>query len=121
TPPIALSLEQAWELLSEPQRLEDEIEKLAPVERRLLESIEAVGGEVDTQELLDLEREPMRLRGATGLTASRRGAGFALERRAFLIPIHPNRHVIPTEIARIVGAERRNAREARRAEIRSFV
>src|SRR5262245_12754403 len=50
TPPIALSLEQAWELLSQPERLVDEIERLAPVERRLLESIESVGGEVDTQE-----------------------------------------------------------------------
>jgi hypothetical protein len=121
TPPIALSLESAWEVLSNPARLAAEIEKLAPVERRLLESIESVGGEVDTQELLDLEREPMRLRGAGGVTASRRGAGFALERRAFLIPIHPNRHVVPTEVATIVGAARRAQRDQRRAEIRSFV
>jgi hypothetical protein len=121
TPPIALSLEAAWEVLSDPARLAAEIEKLAPVERRLLESIEAVGGEVDTQELLDLEREPMRLRGAGGVTASRRGAGFALERRAFLVPIHPNRHVVPTEVAAIVGASRRAQRDQRRAEIRSFV
>jgi hypothetical protein len=121
TPPIALSLEAAWEVLSDPPRLTVEIEKLAPVERRLLEAIERVGGEVVTQELLDLEREPMRLRGAGGVTASRRGAGFALERRAFLIPIHPNRHVVPTEVAAIVGADRRAMRELRRAEIRSFV
>ena len=121
TPPIALSLELAWEALSDPERLQEEIERLAPVERRLLESIEAVGGEVETQELLDLEREPMRLRSATGVTASRRGAGFALERRGFLIPIHPNRHVIPTEVAAIVGAERRRMREKRREQIRSFV
>jgi hypothetical protein len=121
TPPIALSLEAAWEILADEERLKAELERLAPVERRLLEAVDAVGGEVDTQELLDLEREPMRLRGATGITASRRGAGFALERRAFLIPIHPNRHVIPTEISQIVGAERRALRETRRAQIRSFV
>ena len=121
TPPIALSLEAAWEVVSNPARLREELEKLPSVERRLLEAIERVGGEVDTQELLDLEREPMRLRGATGVTASRRGAGFALERRAFLIPIHPNRHVVPTEVAKIVGADRRQARESRRAQIRSFV
>jgi hypothetical protein len=121
TPPVSLSLEQAWEMLSDPARLAEEIERLAPVERRLLESIESVGGEVDTQELLDLEREPMRLRGATGVTASRRGAGFALERRAFLVPIHPNRHVVPTEVALIVGADRAAQRETRRAQIRSFV
>lgn len=121
TPPIALSLEGAWEHLSDAERLQSEVTRLAPAERRLLEAIDAVGGEVETQELLDLEREPMRLRGAGGVTASRRGAGFALERRAFLIPIHPNRHVIPTEIGHIVGAERRQLREERRAQIRSFV
>ena len=121
TPPIALCLEAAWDSLSNPAKIADEIERLPPLEKRLLESIEAVGGEVDTQELLDLEREPMRLRGAGGITASRRGAGFSLERRAFLIPIHPNRHVIPTEVARIVGADRQRLRETRRAEIRSFV
>jgi hypothetical protein len=121
TPPIALSLEHAWETLSDPPRLAEELEKLPPGERRLLEAIESVGGEVETQELLDLEREPMRLRGAGGVTATRRGAGFSLERRAFLVPIHPNRHVVPTEVARIVGADRRELREIRRAEIRSFV
>lgn len=121
TPPIALSLETAWEMLSEPDRLRDELEKLPPLERRLLEAIDGVGGEVDTQELLDLEREPMRLRGAGGVTATRRGAGFSLERRAFLIPIHPNRHVIPAEVAQVVGADRRLLRETQRAEIRSFV
>ena len=89
-------------------------------ERHLLEAVESVGGEVDTQELLDLEREPLRLRGAGGVTATRRGAGFSLERRAFLIPIHPNRHVIPSEVAQVVGAERRRLRETCRAEIRSF-
>ncbi|MFT3770071.1 MAG: hypothetical protein QM820_31975 [Minicystis sp.] len=120
-PPIALSLEPAWEVLNDPEKLQEELEKVPPVERRLLESIEAVGGEVDTQELLDLEREPLRLRGAGGVTATRRGAGFSLERRAFLIPIHPNRHVVPTEVANIVGADRRRMRETRRAQIRSFV
>lgn len=121
TPPIAISLEAAWEIVSDEAVLAEEIEKLPPLERRLLEAIESVGGEVDTQELLDLEREPMRLRGAGGVTATRRGAGFSLERRAFLVPIHPNRHVIPTEVARVVGADRRKLRETRRAEIRSFV
>lgn len=121
TPPIALSLEAAWEVLSDPDKLRDEIERLAPVERRLLEAVEEVGGEVDTQELLDLEREPLRLRGAGGVTATRRGAGFALERRAFLLPVHPNRHVVPAEVAALVGSDRHREREARRAKIRSFV
>ena len=121
TPPIALALEAAWEVLNDPHRLRQNIEELATLERKLLRSIEKVGGEVDTEELLDLEREPLRLRGATGATPSRRGVGFALERRGFLVPVHPNRHVIPSEVASIVGAQRRAEREARRREIRVFV
>ncbi|MDX2054410.1 MAG: hypothetical protein SFV15_18560 [Polyangiaceae bacterium] len=121
TPPVALSLEVAWEAVSDPSVLAQEVEKLAPMERKLLQAIERVGGEVDTEELLDLEREPMRLRGAMGATPSRRGVGFALERRGFLMPVHPNRHLVPTEVAELVGAERRKEREAHRRDIRTFV
>jgi len=121
TPPLALSLETAWETLSDPTRLRDVIDKIASPERRLLEAVEGMGGEVDTQELLDLEREPMRLRGAMGITASRRGLGFALERRALLVPVHPNRHVVPTEVSRIVGEPRRRAAETRRQAIAAHV
>lgn len=121
TPPLALSLEAAWEVLNDPHALAKEVEALAPLERKLLKAVEKVGGEVDTEELLDLEREPMRLRGATGATPSRRGVGFALERRGFLIPVYPNRHVVPTEVAAVVGAQRRAEREAQRREILSYV
>jgi hypothetical protein len=121
TPPISLALEPAWEAFADAARLRREIEELAPLERKLLNAVEHVGGEVDTEELLDLEREPLRLRGAMGATPSRRGVGFALERRGYLIPIHPNRHVIPTEVAAVVGEQRRAEREAQRRAIRSFV
>lgn len=121
TPPIALALEAAWEILTDQDRLREEIEKLPLLEQRLLEAIEGMGGEVETTELLDLEREPMRLRSAKGVSTTRRGAGFALERRALLIPVHPNRHVVPTEVASIVGAERKRDLETRRASIRTEV
>lgn len=121
TPPVVLALESAWLALTDPARLTAELEVLAPLERKLLQAVEDVGGEVDTEELLDLEREPMRLRGATGATPSRRGVGFALERRGFLVPIHPNRHIVPTEVSAIISARRHEEREARRVEIRSFV
>ena len=104
TPPLALALEPAWETLISPEALAAQVDQLAPLERKLLRAVEEVGGEVDTEELLELEREPLRLRGATGATPSRRGVGFALERRGLLIPIHPNRHVIPAEVAAVVGA-----------------
>src|SRR5688572_6173947 len=121
TPPIALSLEAGWEVLGDPQRLADEIDKLSATERRVLDGVEELGGEVDTEELLELEREPLRLRTASGATPSRRGVGFSLERRGLLIPVHPNRHVVPTEVARIIGATRNAEREARREQVKSFV
>ncbi|MBV9950116.1 MAG: hypothetical protein JOZ69_24965, partial [Myxococcales bacterium] len=121
TPPIALSPEPAWDVLGSPQRLGEEIGKLSPTERRVLEGVEAEGGEVDTEELLELEREPLRLRTATGAAPSRRGVGFSLERRALLIPVHPNRHVVPTEVSRIIGAAHHTERAAQREEVRVFV
>ena len=121
TPPIALSLEPAWEVLGDPERLAEEIGKLSSTERRVLEGVEQLGGEVDTEELLELEREPLRLRTASGATPSRRGVGFSLERRGVLIPVHPNRHVVPTEVARIIGAAKHAEREARREQVREFV
>jgi hypothetical protein len=121
TPPIALSLETAWEVLGDPEKLVEEIDKLSATERRVLEGVEELGGEVDTEELLELEREPLRLRTASGATPSRRGVGFSLERRGMLIPVHPNRHVVPTEVGRIIGATRHAEREARRAQVKTFV
>ena len=121
TPPIALSLEAAWDVLGHPAQLAEEISKLSPTERRVLEGVEEDGGEVDTEELLELEREPLRLRTATGATPSRRGVGFSLERRALLIPVHPNRHVVPTEVSAIIGATHRSENVARREEVRVFV
>ncbi len=121
TPPIALSLEAAWEVLSDPKRLAAEIERLPATERRVLDGVEREGGEVDTEELLELEREPLRLRTASGAAPSRRGVGCSLERRGLLIPVHPNRHVVPTEVAAVVGAARQAERERRRAQVKSFV
>jgi hypothetical protein len=121
TPPIALSLEAAWEVLGDPSSLRGELERISHQERRLLDQIEQVGGEVDTQELMDLEREPMRVRGAYGVAAGRRGAAFSLEKRGLLFPLHPNRYVIPTEVAAIIGADRLREREARREQIRNHV
>jgi len=121
TPPIALSLEAAWDVLGNPKLLAEEIAKLSPLERRILEAVCHEGGEVETDELLELEREPLRLRTAAGATPSRRGVGFALERRGLLIPVHPNRHVTPTEVCAILHATEDAARREERAEVKSFV
>jgi hypothetical protein len=121
TPPIALSLEPAWEVLGDPAALRCQIARVSHQERRLLEQLEQVGGEVDTQELMDLEREPMRVRGSYGVAAGRRGAAFSLEKRGLLYPVHPNRYLVPTEVAAIIGASGREAREEHRASIRTAV
>jgi hypothetical protein len=121
TPPIALSLEAAWDVLSHPGLLAEEMSKLSPLEKRIVEAVCREGGEVETEELLELEREPLRLRTATGATASRRGVGFALERRGLLIPVHPNRHVVPSEVEAILHAGELALLREQRAEVKSFV
>jgi hypothetical protein len=117
TRPLSLSLEQAFVALTDPVRVADELQRLSPAERRVLHQIEEQGGEVDTAELLDLEREPLRLRNSTGQSLARRGISYSLERRGLLIPLHPNRHVIPREVAAQVGAGRHDQRAAQRGAI----
>lgn len=121
TPPVSLALELGWETLSDPAKLAAEVKRLSAAERRVLEAVMREGGEVDTEELLELEREPLRLRSASGATPSRRGIGFSLERRALLIPVHPNRHIMSSEVARILGADGDREREERRSQVRAFV
>lgn len=121
TRPVSLPLEHALIALCDPERVAHDVRELPPSERKLLAQVEELGGEVDTAELLDLEREPMRLRTASGPTVARKGIGFALERRGFLIPLHPNRHIIPSEVARWIGAERHEARARNRQAILHFV
>jgi hypothetical protein len=121
TRPLSLSLEPAFAALTKAERVAEELRRLSPSERRVLEQIEEQGGEVDTAELLDLEREPMRLRTGTGQSLARRGISYSLERRGFLIPLHPNRHVIPREVATQVGAGRHDQRAAQRRSILQLV
>jgi len=44
TVPVALALEPAWEVLTDPEWLQHELGQLAQLERKLLHSIEEVGG-----------------------------------------------------------------------------
>ncbi|HTM46322.1 MAG TPA: hypothetical protein VL137_15285, partial [Polyangiaceae bacterium] len=121
TRPLALALEPAWQTLSNPALLATQLQTLSSTESKLLLQIEEMGGEVNTAELLDLEREPLRLRTASGAATGRRGVGYALERRGLLIPLHPDRHVIPSEVAAIVGQHRNTERAAKRQSIVQFV
>ncbi len=116
--PYALSLEAAWAVLGSREMLLHHVGELPRSEHALLLAVERMGGEVDTLELLELEREPLRMRTATGASASRRGLSYSLERRGLLFALPHGRHAIPTEVADIVAFEERQARKAgRRAAV----
>ncbi len=112
--PYALSLEVAWAILGDPRTLAQHVNELPRSERMLLLAIERLGGEVDTLELLELEREPLRMRTAAGASASRRGLSYSLERRGLLFALPHGRHAVPTEVADIVAHEERAVRNAER-------
>ncbi|MCL2823912.1 MAG: hypothetical protein FWD57_07975 [Polyangiaceae bacterium] len=119
--PVVLAIDEAWEVLSDSASLAAVVNDLPMAEKQLLKSICEEGGEVDTTELMDLEREPMRLQVASGSVPTRRGLGFSLERRGMLMPVRPNLHVVPTEVAALIGAKDAVRREEKRCQIRSFV
>ena len=54
---------------------------------------------------------------AAGIAVPKRGAPYMLQRRGMLYPIGVDRFVLPTEVARIVGASRQAERAGRRAQI----
>ncbi len=89
THPTCLALEPAFRALRNPDYVRRAVSDLVPDERKLLMAVEELGGEVDTEELLELEKEPLRLRGAGGATQSRRGVGFAFGAARVLDPASP--------------------------------
>jgi hypothetical protein len=103
-----------WPMLLETvlERLEDadwvrlEIASLSDAERGLLRAIDALGGEVNGEEVLELEREPVRIAHGGSVQVPRRSAVFGLARRG-LVLTRPEGWVIPDEVERVVGRERR--------------
>ena len=103
-----------WAMLLEPvlERLEDaawvkgELVKLAENERALLSAVDGLGGEVRAEEVLELSREPVRIAHGGTVQVPRRSAIFALARRGLVIARQEG-WVIPDEVERIVGRERR--------------
>ncbi len=108
-------------MLTTPDKLSTELRNLPPQDRKLLHSVEEVGGEVDTEELLEMEREPVRLQRRGWGDAVQTWCGLLARAPRILVPVHPNRHSIPTEVAMLVGAERLAEREELRRRIRDQV
>jgi hypothetical protein len=111
-----LGLEALTIRLRNPELLQRGLEAAAPAEQKLLAAVLELGGEVELEQLLDLEQDGMRLRTATGLVRTRRGASHTLERRGWLLPMGRS-FVVPTEVREVLDATRLAELRARRQEL----
>lgn len=100
--------------LESPQGIREILSGLSPKQRRLLEAIEARGGQLETDELLELERSPIRVTTAALPT---RSASYHLSIRGLLLPRSRGVWVIPAEVAAHVGAPRRAVERAERKRL----
>ncbi len=114
----ALSLEPAFVALHQPKLVRQLVRELSPFEAELLKAIVGLGGEVDTEELLDLTREPMRIRVGGSVATRGSGATYELERRGLLISLAPNRHLVANEVRDVVGEKQQRALALRRTKLR---
>lgn len=104
--PWPMLLETALERLEDASWLKQELGKLAESERALLSAIDGAGGEASAEEVLELSREPVRIAHGGTVQVPRRSAIFALARRGFALA-RAEGWVIPDEVERVVGRERR--------------
>jgi hypothetical protein len=104
--PWPMLLETVLERLEDAAWVKAEIATLGETERTLLWAIDALGGEVSAEEVLELEREPMRLSHGGSVQVPRRSAIFTLARRGLVVARHEG-WTVPDEVERVVGAQRR--------------
>ncbi len=116
--PPSLALESAFVCLRQPKLVRSMVRELAPAEAELLKAVVRQGGEADTEELLDLAREPMRLQVAGTLAPRSGGASFELERRGLLLRLPPNRHLVASEVRDVVGERQQRALALKRTKLR---
>lgn len=100
--------------LESPAGIDAIVSGLAPKQRRLLEAIEARGGQLETDELLELERSPIRVSSPALPT---RSASHHLSVRGLLLPRSRGLWVVPSEVAAHVGAPRRAVERAERKRL----
>jgi hypothetical protein len=104
--PWPMLLETVLERLEDATWVKAEITSLGETERTLLWAIDALGGEVSAEEVLELEREPMRLTHGGAVQVPRRSAIFTLARRGLVVARHEG-WTVPDEVERVVGSQRR--------------
>jgi hypothetical protein len=104
--PWPMLLETALEHIEDAAWVRLELAKLSESERALLSAIDGAGGEVGADEVLELSREPIRIAHGGNVQVPRRSAIFTLARRGLALA-RTEGWVIPDEIERVVGRERR--------------
>ncbi len=115
--PAPMWLGQLLEALESPRGIESIASGLSPKQRRLLEAIEARGAQLETDELLDLERSPMRVTIAGGASLPTRTASYQLFVRGLLLPRARGLWTVPSEVAAHVGSARRAVERAERKRL----
>ncbi|MEM7447985.1 MAG: hypothetical protein AAF355_07075 [Myxococcota bacterium] len=116
--PRALALEQLLMVLENTRSLQSHMESLSVREQRLAMAIEARGGELCTEELLELEKEPARY-SVTSLPP--RSVSWALVRQGVLLPRYRGVWALPEEVGRYAGRARREIAKAHQAHVRDRV
>lgn len=104
--PWPMLLEAVLDRLEDQAWVKHEIASLGETERTLLWAIDSLGGEVSAEEVLELEREPVRIAHGGAVQVPRRSAIFTLARRGLVIA-SPAGWVVPDEVERVVGSQRR--------------
>lgn len=104
--PWPMLLETVLERLEDADWVRAEIASLGEAERGLLRAVDALGGEVSGEEVLELEREPVRIAQGGNVRVPRRSAIFSLARRG-LVLTRVDGWVLCDEVERVVGRERR--------------
>jgi hypothetical protein len=115
--PAPLWMGGVLETLESPAGIDGLLAGLSPKQRRFLEAIEARGGQLETDELLELERSPIRVALEGGTALPTRSASYHLHVRGLLLPRTRGLWTVPTEVAAHVGAARRAVEQAERRRL----
>lgn len=121
--PRLLMLGDLLEKLESKRVIERAVSELQPKEKALLLEIEKRGSEVELAELLEIAGAPGRYTnpGAGGQLSSRRSPAYPLLKTGLLFPFGKDAYAIPSEVAAIIGKDRRARASKLRQKVRERV
>ena len=104
--PWPMLLETVLERLEDPAWIKRQLSELPDPERGLIVAMDAHGGEATAEEVLALAREPRRIAQGGSFQVPRSSAIFGLARKGLVLDGQRS-WIIPDEVERVVGRERR--------------